>query len=33
MMVLELVDVSYSFANPDEMLTTVTIILESALLG
>jgi len=32
MMVLELVDVSYGFANPDKVLATVAIILESALL-
>jgi hypothetical protein len=33
MMILELVDVSYRFANSYEMLATVTVILESALLG
>jgi hypothetical protein len=31
MMILELVDVSYGFANPDEMLATITVVLETAL--
>lgn len=31
MMILELVDVSYGFAYPDEMLATITVVLETAL--